>query len=229
MRGDAATPAGSAPRQRRVACSVSDWQVSWCSVTRIWNCTLVMASPPACIAPGRQAYPQDTLWMRKIQEFTPDELPSYGPATDEDATVWYLEQLYKGQDPRTHPARALYFPAGTWGERLAKLEHDELISWQGSQLVLTETGRSNVQRRLYNEVERPERLPFVVVAGPMASAHRDGLPLGDWHRTGLQQPSVSRQRGTEPACSSEGRYKAVRIALPAHFRAGAPEAPQLPG
>ena len=36
-------------------------------------------------------------------------------------------------------------------------------------------------------------------------------------------------KGVQTACSSEGRYTAVWIALPAHFRAGAPEAPQLPG
>jgi len=44
--------------------------------------------------------------------------------------------------------------------------------------------------------------------------------------TAAEQTEVGVQKA---ACSSEGRYKAVRIALPAHFRAGAPEAPQLPG
>jgi hypothetical protein len=50
-----------------------------------------------------------------------------------------------------------------------------------------------------------------------------------WHRTGRQQLPYRTSGVQKSACSSEGRYKAVRFALPAHFRAGAPEAPQLPG
>lgn len=35
--------------------------------------------------------------------------------------------------------------------------------------------------------------------------------------------------GQKSAFSNEGTWKAVRIVLPAHFRAGAQVAPQLPG
>lgn len=46
---------------------------------------------------------------------------------------------------------------------------------------------------------------------------------------GLQQLPYRASGVQKSAGSSEGIYKAVRIALPAHFRSGAPEAPQRPG
>lgn len=115
-----------------------------------------------------QQYPQDVRWLREAREFTPDGLPSFGAAPG-DADIWFLERLHRGQDPRTHPARQRYFPRGTWQPRLEKLESGGLIRRAGAGWTLTEPGSVLIQRVLYDDVDGPERLPFVVTTGPMAS------------------------------------------------------------
>lgn len=137
-----------------------------------------------------QQFPQDTRWVRAAQDFDPANLLSHGLATDEEATVWYLERLHRGQDPRTHPARKRYFPRSTWSTRLEKLESDGLIAWQDSRLGLTDAGRDHIQRILYTDVDGPERLPFVVDAGPMASG---SAVMGDpdiWNRLEVSQRNI---------------------------------------
>ncbi|GLY93331.1 hypothetical protein [Actinoplanes sp. NBRC 103695] len=126
-------------------------------------------SPGGVFKADIQQFPQDTRWVRAVQDFDPAGLPSHGSASDEEAAVWYLERLHKGQNPRKHPARDRYFPHSTWSPRLGRLESDGLIAWQDSQLVLTEAGRDQVKRSLYITVDGPGRLPFKVAAGPMAS------------------------------------------------------------
>jgi len=123
-----------------------------------------------------QQFPQDTRWTRAAQDFDPSGLPSHGVATDEEAAVWYLERLYQGRNPRTHPARERYFPPSTWQTRLERLESGGFITWADAGLVstdaglvLTDAGRKRIQRTLYADVDGPERLPFAVFAGPMAS------------------------------------------------------------
>ncbi|MFI5889824.1 hypothetical protein ACIA5D_06845 [Actinoplanes sp. NPDC051513] len=116
-----------------------------------------------------QQFPQDTRWVRAAQDFDPSSLPSYGVATEDEAAVWYLERLYRGQDPRTHPARRRYFPHATWGTRLARLESEGFIAWRDADVALSNAGRRHIQRILYADVDGPERLPFVVVPGAMAS------------------------------------------------------------
>lgn len=119
--------------------------------------------------PDHQQFPLDARWIRAVQDFIPDTLPSFGLATDEEATVWYLERLAEEQDPRTHPARRRYFPTGTWETRLERLVSDGLIRWRDARLVLTDVGRDLAQRKIYHDVDGPDRLPFEVTAGPMAS------------------------------------------------------------
>ncbi|MEV4350619.1 hypothetical protein AB0J83_39685 [Actinoplanes sp. NPDC049596] len=116
-----------------------------------------------------QQFPLDASWVRAVQDFTPSTLPSHGPATDREAAVWVLETLHKGQDPRTHAARRRYLPGTGWGAQLERLESEGLIRWLDGRFALTEGGRDRIQRLLYMDVEGPEKLPYAVQAGPMAS------------------------------------------------------------
>jgi nucleoside phosphorylase len=118
-----------------------------------------------------QQFPLDIRWIRAAQDFDPTSLPSHGMATDEEAELWYLERLYKGQDPRTHPARQRYFPQSTWRTRLERLESGGFITWAAAGPVLTDAGSERIQRTLYVDVDGPQRLPFAVFAGPMASGN----------------------------------------------------------
>jgi nucleoside phosphorylase len=112
----------------------------------------------------------DVGWLRAAQEFDPTNLPSYGEATDEEALLWVLEQLHRNQQPRNHPAREAYFPAGTWKPRLDRLEKDGFIVRNAAgRPTLTTAGTDRVQQRLYEDVDGPQQLPFRVMVSPMAS------------------------------------------------------------
>ncbi len=114
--------------------------------------------------------PMDGRWLRAAQEFDPTGLSSYGDATEDEALLWFLEQLYRGQQPRNHPALKHYFPSGTWQPRLARLEAEGLIVRESNGTsVLTLAGSDRVQQRLHDDVDGPQRLPFRVLAAPMAS------------------------------------------------------------
>jgi nucleoside phosphorylase len=109
-------------------------------------------------------------WQRAAQDFLASSLPSYGDANEDEALLWFLEQLHRGQQPRNHPARGKYFPTGTWQPRLARLEEQGLIRREpAGDAVLTRDGSDFVQRRLYDDVDGPQRLPFRVLTAPMAS------------------------------------------------------------
>jgi nucleoside phosphorylase len=137
-----------------------------------------------------QQFPQDTRWVRAVQDFDPYGLPSYGVATEQEAAVWYLERLHRGQNPRTHPARERYFPRHTWGSRLGRLQSDGLIEWRDAELTLTEDGRDHIQRILYHDVDGPDRLPFAVVAGPMASGSPVMATPEIWERLEVGQRRI---------------------------------------
>jgi nucleoside phosphorylase len=130
--------------------------------------------------PNPRQFPQDARWVRAAQEFTPSGLPSYGVATDQEATVWILERLHKEQDPRRHPARPRYFASARWDAHLEVLESSGLIVWQDDQFALTDKGSNHIQRILYGDVGGPDRLPFAVLAGPMASGSAVMAAPGVW-------------------------------------------------
>ncbi|GAA0566468.1 hypothetical protein GCM10010172_57830 [Paractinoplanes ferrugineus] len=156
-----------------------------------------------------QQFPQDSRWVRAVQDFHPDGLPSYGVATEQEAAVWYLERLHRGQDPRKHPARKRYFPHATWGPRLERLRAAGLIRWRDSELELTGDGRDHIQQILYyHGVDGPERLPFDVVDGAMASGSAVIAEPGIWDRL------EARQRDTLAL-----EMEAATIATVAHQRA----------
>jgi len=137
-----------------------------------------------------QQFPQDTRWVRAAQDYEPWSLPSYGTATDEEAVVWFLERLHKGQDPRKHPARDRYFTRQAWGERLGQLSTDGLIVWRDTRWDLTEAGQAYIQRVMYNDAYGPERLPFAVHVGPMASGSAVMKDPGVWDRLEVTQRRI---------------------------------------
>ena len=132
--------------------------------------------------PDCHQFPLDSRWVRAVQDFRASGLPSHGDATDDEARVWYLERLLKGQDPRTHPARPRYFPRTSWQARLAQWESEDLIAWRDSALALTAAGRTFIERALYIDVDGPDRLPFVVMPGPMASGGAVMADPDTWSR-----------------------------------------------
>ena len=140
--------------------------------------------------PDPQQFPQDARWVRAVQDFEPAGLPSHGTATDEEAEVWCLERLYMGQDPRTHPARQRYFPRSAFGTGLERMSLKGLIAWQDGAWELTDGGRARIQRRLYVDVDGPERLPFAVLAGPMASGSAVMTDPGIWDRLEVSQRRI---------------------------------------
>lgn len=153
-------------------------------------------------------YPLNDRWLRAVQDFDPSHLPSYGVASQEEAEIWFLERLYMGQDPRSHPARPRYFPKGTWSDRLARLEAEGLIAWQDARWVLTGAGTAKIERILSDDVDGPDRLPFAVEPGPMASGSAVMEHPGIWTR--LKEMGVRTILGLE--------MEAATIATVAHAR-----------
>lgn len=115
-----------------------------------------------------QQIPLNDRWLRAAQDLKPEGLPGHGVAGADDAAIWLLERLHKGQDARNHPARPRYFPKGTWSDRVARLETDGLIAWHADGWQLTDAGTAKITRIL-DDPDGPDRLPFAVHAGPMAS------------------------------------------------------------
>jgi nucleoside phosphorylase len=125
---------------------------------------------PAGFQGDHRQIPMDVRWLRAAQEFDPAGMSSYGEATEDEALLWFLEQLCREQEPRTHPALKRYFPPGTWKPRLDSLEADGFIVRDATgKPALTTAGSDRVQQRLYDDVDGPQRLPFRVLPAPMAS------------------------------------------------------------
>jgi nucleoside phosphorylase len=108
-------------------------------------------------------------WIREAQELQSTGLPSQGEATSVDAELWLLERLYHGADPRQHPARDRYFPDGTWKQAVLELERKGMVTRERNSLVISDTGRDEVDKALVYELDPPRVLPFKVLTGPMAS------------------------------------------------------------
>lgn len=119
---------------------------------------------------NHQQFRLEPRWLRTAQELDASSLTSYGDASEDEALLWFLEQLFRRQQPRNHPALSRYFPRGTWPRRLARLEEQGLIRREVTgEAALTSDGSDLVRRRLYDDVDGPQRLPFRVLTAPMAS------------------------------------------------------------
>lgn len=147
-------------------------------------------------------FPMDERWVREAQEFSPAELPSYGRTTRQEATFWFLERLLAGDEPRTHPARARYFPNRSWRTWPAEMQTEGLIVWSGQGWALTDEGRSFVERRLYDDVDGPDRLPFAVKVAPMASGNvvvKDGVTWAQLSQMGVRTVAALEMEATTVA------------------------------
>jgi nucleoside phosphorylase len=143
-----------------------------------------------------QQFPLEDRWLRTVQDYDPAGLPSYGPATDEEATTWLLERLLLTQEPRHHPARPRYFPRQAWGASLTAIEAEGFIMRQpNGEPALTDTGRAHIERIRYDDVDGPDRLPFAVLHGPMASGNAVMQDPEIWRR--LQRMGSRRILGLE--------------------------------
>ncbi|MFD0524500.1 hypothetical protein [Paractinoplanes durhamensis] len=115
-------------------------------------------------------------WLRAAQDFRPEGLPSYGRASAGQAGVWFMERLYRGEDPRRHPAFDRYFSRDDWPGGVAGLVADGLVAPDGAGWVLTEAGWRHIARLRAEDVHGPATLPFKVLAGAMAS----GSAVVEW-------------------------------------------------
>jgi nucleoside phosphorylase len=133
--------------------------------------------------------PMSELWVRAAQDMVPDGLPSFGPASEEEAKNWLLERVYAGEAPRSHPARSRYFPRGKWRDGVQRLVDAALVVHHGMSLALTDRGRSFVEKTLFNDVDGPLKLPCQIKVGPIASGNvvvKDGITWNSLKRWGVR-------------------------------------------
>lgn len=157
-------------------------------------------------------YPMLDTWVRAAQDLVPDGLPSYGAASTEEARRWLLERLYAGENPRLHPARSRYFQGNRWAQTVRSLERKDLVCREGLQLVLTDSGRSCVEEKLFYNVKGPRKLPFQIKVGPIASGNvvvKDGIT---WEK--LKNWGVRSVLGLEMEAATIGST-AHRLGVPA--------------
>lgn len=153
----------------------------------------------------------DPRLLRAAQDFDPTRLTSYGEASEDAALLWFLEQLDRGQEPRSHPARQAYFPPGSWKPRLARLEREALIyRVSADRVALTAQGVERVRRRFHDDVDGPERLPFRVLAAPIASGSAVIADPRTWpglRRAGMQKLAAADMEAATVAtvAGSQGR------------------------
>ena len=125
----------------------------------------------------RQSVVSDS-WQRAAESLKLESLPSFGRPSPHDARFWLLETLHAGGDPRKHPARPRYFGMGEWGPMIDSLKAEGTIAEDGLSLRLTPAGEAEVQKSLLRDVDTPERLPFAIKVGPIASGNvvvKDGI------------------------------------------------------
>jgi len=142
-------------------------------------------------------------WLQAAQDLDVSGLPSYGEASEEEAKIWLLERIYMGEDPLTHVARQRYFPNKSWAPRVKQCETADLVVRTGLRLTLTGAGTDYIEEVKFFGVDTPDKLPFKVKVGPIASGNvvvKDGLT---WDH--LKQLGVRTVTGLEMEAASVGR------------------------
>ena len=126
---------------------------------------------PAGFKGSHRQIPVDDRIVRAAQDLSTAGLPSFRAATEEQAKLWFLEQLLAGREPRNQPARDRYFSREEWRTVAPTYEQEGLITRQGARWALTDAGRAYIEVALYDDVDGPDALPFEVVVGPMATGN----------------------------------------------------------
>lgn len=133
--------------------------------------------------------PMLDTWVRAAQEMQSTEMVNFGVATKEDAKIWLLERLYYGENPRSHLARSRYFSSEDWTESIKKMAGESLIAIKGREMAITDQGRDFVDSVYLLEVDGPEKLPFAIKVGPMASGNvvvKDGVTWDNLKTMGVR-------------------------------------------
>jgi nucleoside phosphorylase len=115
--------------------------------------------------------PISEAWHQAAARLHAEDLPSYGRPTERDGRYWLLERLHAGDDPKSHPARPRYFDAGAWRAMIEKLESEKIVKVTAGRLHLTRAGIAEVKRSLLLDVDPPQKLPFAIRVGPIASGN----------------------------------------------------------
>ena len=138
--------------------------------------TLVYAFDEGKLTPtgfkgSHRQIPVDDRIIRAAQDLSTADLPSFSAATEEQVKLWFLEQLLAGREPRSHPARERYFSREAWKTVPLTYQQAGLIARQGAGWALTDGGQAHIEVALYDDVDGPDKLPFEVVVGPMATGN----------------------------------------------------------
>jgi nucleoside phosphorylase len=113
--------------------------------------------------------PMPDSWVRAAQDLSPHDLPSYGDSSPGEAMHWFLNQLWLGVQPCRHPAWRRYFTPDTWTALLDAMESAGLLEWTADGPGLTDPGLAFMRRHVDYDGGVPQRLPFAIAVGPMAS------------------------------------------------------------
>jgi len=127
-------------------------------------------------------------WLRSAQEMLASGLPSFGPASPDEAKIWLLERLYADENPIQHPARERYFPDDTWGKSIERFLGEGVIKIKDRSLQITPGGRAIIDR-VYLLQDTPKTLPFEIKVGPMASGNvvvKDGVTWDNLSTMGVR-------------------------------------------
>lgn len=110
-------------------------------------------------------------WQDAAEALEARSLPSFVTPSPRDVRSWFLARLYAGDDPQAHPARDRYFAQGEWKTFVEALVAQCVIARAGKSFRLLDTGRDEVERSITTEIDPPDRLPFAIKVGPMASGN----------------------------------------------------------
>lgn len=138
--------------------------------------------------PDHRQQPASRRWKTAAEALNPAELPSYGVADRADARYWLMEQLHRGADPTSHPARDRYFGPGELTEMIAELRQARILRSRGA-LTLTRKGIAETRDASNLNRDPPLRLPFAIKAGPIASGNvvvKDGITWDMLKRHGVR-------------------------------------------
>ena len=132
--------------------------------------------------------PAPAIWGHLDAIVAANSLPSYGPARKEDACRWFCENIYLNKNPKKHPSYSSYFPANKWNEWIKYIEEEmQFISGDEENWQLTDAGIKYVHRERRMDGMTPNRLPFRILVGPMASGNYVAADGESWDQLATER------------------------------------------